>query len=98
MHDFGDYGGVGVQRPLLRAGGVAVVLPQLPGAIEDTLEHLDAVVLAPGRDIAPERYGQPPDELLAPTEPQRDRSSSYSCRPRSGAGCPYSACAGGCRC
>ena len=34
LHDFGDYGGVGVQRPLLLAGALPLTLPQLPDAIE----------------------------------------------------------------
>jgi putative glutamine amidotransferase len=72
MHDFGDYGAVGVQRPILDAGGLPLVLPQLPDAIDEALDRVDAVLLAPGRDIAPECYGQTPDPLLAPTEPQRD--------------------------
>ena len=72
LHDFGDYGGVGVQRPLLAAGGVPLTLPQLPEAISPTLDAIDAVLLAPGRDIEPQRYGQDPHALLADTEPQRD--------------------------
>jgi gamma-glutamyl-gamma-aminobutyrate hydrolase PuuD len=72
MHDFGDYGGVGVHRPLLAAGGLPVTLPQLRDAIAPALEAVDAVVLAPGRDIEPARYGQEPHSLLAATEPQRD--------------------------
>jgi putative glutamine amidotransferase len=72
LHDFGDYGGVGIQRPLLAAGGVPVTLPQLVDAIDASLEHVAGVVLAPGRDIDPARYGQEPDPLLAPTEPRRD--------------------------
>ena len=71
-HDFGDYGGVGIQRPLFDAGALPVTLAQLPEAIEDALDVIDALVLAPGRDIAPERYGQAPDPLLAATEPRRD--------------------------
>ena len=58
LHDFGDYGGVGVQRPLLLAGALPLTLPQLPDAIEPTLDRLDGIVLAPGRDIEPSRYGQ----------------------------------------
>jgi putative glutamine amidotransferase len=73
LHDFGDYGGVGVQRPLLAAGGLPVTLPQLPDAIEPALDAIDAVLLAPGRDIEPSRYGQEPHPLLAATEPQRDQ-------------------------
>jgi putative glutamine amidotransferase len=72
LHDFGDYGGVGVQRPLLAAGALPLTLPQLPEAVDEALEHVAAVVLAPGRDMDPTRYGQSPDPLLAPTEPRRD--------------------------
>ncbi len=72
LHDFGDYGGVGIQRPLFEAGAMPVMLAQLPEGIDAALELLDAVVLAPGRDVDPARYGQRPDPLLAPTEPQRD--------------------------
>ena len=72
VHDFGDYGGVGVHRPLLDAGGLPVALPQLVDAVGRVVEAVDAVVLAPGRDIDPVRYGQEPHALLAATEPQRD--------------------------
>jgi putative glutamine amidotransferase len=73
QHDFGDYGGVGVQRPVLAAGGMPMTLPQLPDAIEAMLDLADGVLLAPGRDMDPASYGQEPDPLLAPIEPQRDR-------------------------
>ena len=33
QHDFGDYGGVGMQRPLVAAGAVPVTLAQIPEAI-----------------------------------------------------------------
>ena len=72
VHDFGDYGGVGVHRPLLAAGGLPVALPQLVEAVDPVVETVDAIVLAPGRDIDPARYGQEPHSLLAATEPQRD--------------------------
>jgi putative glutamine amidotransferase len=72
QHDFGDYGGVGVQRPLLAAGGLPMTLPQLPEALDEMLDRVDGVLLAPGRDIAPGCYGQEPDPLLAATEPRRD--------------------------
>jgi putative glutamine amidotransferase len=61
-----------VQRPLLLAGGLPLTLPQLPDAIAPALQALDAIVLAPGRDIEPARYGQEPHPLLSATEPQRD--------------------------
>ena len=72
VHDFGDYGGVGVHRPLLGADGRPVALPQLVDAVGPVLDAVDAIVLAPGRDIEPSRYGQEPHSLLAATEPQRD--------------------------
>lgn len=73
FHDFGDYGGVGAQRPLLLCGALPVTLPQLHEVIQPALERIDGLVLAPGRDIDPGCYGQAPHELLAATEPQRDR-------------------------
>jgi putative glutamine amidotransferase len=72
LHDFGDYGGVGVQRPLHAAGALPLTLPQLPVAIDALLDAIDGLVLAPGRDIAPGRYGQEPHPLLAAIEPRRD--------------------------
>ena len=72
LHDFGDYGGVGVQRPLLMVGGLPLGLPQLGDAIEPALDALHGLLLAPGRDLEPQRYGQAPHPLLAATEPQRD--------------------------
>jgi gamma-glutamyl-gamma-aminobutyrate hydrolase PuuD len=73
FHDFGDYGGVGVPRPLVLAGAVPVLLPRVLDALDDTLDRLDGVVLAPGRDIEPSCYGAAPSPSLAPTEPERVR-------------------------
>ncbi len=72
LHDFGDYGGVGIQRPLVAAGAVPVTLAQIPEAIDDALDQVAGVVLAPGRDMDPASYGQAPDPLLAAIEPRRD--------------------------
>jgi putative glutamine amidotransferase len=72
VHDFGDYAGVGIQRPVLAAGGIPVTLAQLPSAVDATVELLDGLVLAPGRDIEPWRYGLDAGPLLAAVEPQRD--------------------------
>ena len=72
VHDFGDYAGVGVHRPLLDAGALPMALPQLVDAVGPVVDRVDAIVLAPGRDIEPARYGQEPHALLAATEPQRD--------------------------
>lgn len=88
LHDFGDYGGVGVQRPLLEAGGLPVTLAQLREGIDAALEELDAIVLAPGRDIEPECYGQERHPLLAPTEPRRDAFELELTRAALGRGLP----------
>ena len=37
QHDFGDYGGVGMQRPLVAAGAVPVTFAPIPEAIEEAL-------------------------------------------------------------
>ena len=72
LHDFGDYAGVGFQRPLALVGGVGLTLPRVNGHLEDALDVCDGILLGGGRDIDPARYGQEPTEHLAPTEPIRD--------------------------
>ncbi len=72
LHDFGDYAGVGFQRPLALVGGVGLALPRVDGHLEDALDACDGILLGGGRDIDPGRYGQEPTEHLAPTEPLRD--------------------------
>jgi len=72
FHDFGDYQGVGFQRPIALAGGVPFTLPRLAEALEDALDACDGIALGGGRDIDPSLFGQEPSELLAATEPRRD--------------------------
>jgi putative glutamine amidotransferase len=73
LHDFGDYGGVGFQRPVALAGGVPFVLSRLDGSfLDDALDACHGVLLGGGRDIEPQLFGQEPSEHLAPTEPLRD--------------------------
>jgi gamma-glutamyl-gamma-aminobutyrate hydrolase PuuD len=48
-----------------------VALPQPVEAIDPVLEAVDAIVLAPGRDIDPLRYGQESHSLLAATGSRR---------------------------
>jgi putative glutamine amidotransferase len=71
-HDFGDYQGVGFQRPLALAGGVPLILSRVEGALDETLDVVDAVVIGGGRDIDPGRYGQERHELLGELDPIRD--------------------------
>lgn len=73
LHDFGDYAGVGHQRPVALAGGVPLMLPRLGGAhLDDALDACDGVLLGGGRDIDPGRYGEEPHALLSTTDPLRD--------------------------
>jgi putative glutamine amidotransferase len=72
FHDFGDYQGVGFQRPIALAGGLPLILSRVDGSLDDVLDACDGIALAGGRDIDPRRYGQEPHEKLAATEPRRD--------------------------
>lgn len=73
FHDFGDYSGVGHQRPIALAGGVPLVLSRLNGEhLDDALDHVDAVAIGGGRDIQPHLYGQEPHETLGRIDPHRD--------------------------
>jgi putative glutamine amidotransferase len=72
FHDFGDYQGVGFQRPLVLAGAVPLTLSRVEGTIDDQLDVVDAVVIGGGRDIEPHRYGHEPHELLGKADPHRD--------------------------
>jgi putative glutamine amidotransferase len=72
LHDFGDYGSVGFQRPLALVGGVGVALARVEGHLDDALDVCDGILLGGGRDIDPRHYGQEPTEHLTPTEPHRD--------------------------
>ena len=72
FHDFGDYQGVGLQRPIALAGGLPFTLPRVNGYLGDVLDACDAIVLGGGRDIDPACYGQEPHERLSVTEPHRD--------------------------
>jgi len=72
LHDFGDYAGVGHQRPLALAGGVGFTLPRVDGYLDDALEACDGILFGGGRDIDPRRYGQDPTEHLGAIDPLRD--------------------------
>jgi putative glutamine amidotransferase len=72
LHDFGDYAGVGHQRPLALVGGVGLTLPRVDGHLDDALEVCDGVLLGGGRDIDPSRYGQEASQHLGTTDPRRD--------------------------
>lgn len=56
------------------AGGLPVLLPPLPGVIEQVLPRLDGLLLAGGPDLEPGRYGQPPGPRTQPPSRERDEA------------------------
>jgi putative glutamine amidotransferase len=62
-------------RSIQRAGGVAVMLPPDPAAIDDPsviLDRIDGLVMAGGSDIDPASYGADPHPTVGTTWPERD--------------------------
>jgi putative glutamine amidotransferase len=56
-----------------RAGGLAMVVPPLPGpAIPALLDRVDGICLSGGPDVHPDAYGAEPHPELGPTEPRLD--------------------------
>lgn len=53
-----DQLGQSYTRAIVQAGGIAVIIPNVPmGSVEDLLAPLDGLVLTGGRDVAPAQYG-----------------------------------------
>lgn len=57
---------------VLAAGGLPVLLPPLPGLIEQLLPRLDGLLLAGGPDVDPHRYGEQPGPQTQPPSVERD--------------------------
>ncbi len=55
-----------------RAGGAPLIVPALPGAAEEVLGSVDALVVAGGSDVDPGAYGADPHPLLGEVRPDRD--------------------------
>lgn len=56
---------------VIAAGGVPVLLPPMPEAAA-AVDRLDAVVLAGGPDVEPQRYGAAPHDRTGAPRPERD--------------------------
>lgn len=66
-------------RQISGAGGLAMIVPPLPeDATEDDareiLARIDGLIIAGGRDVEPNRYGQEPHPLAQSPRPDRDGS------------------------
>jgi gamma-glutamyl-gamma-aminobutyrate hydrolase PuuD len=61
---------------VVRAGGLPVVLPPLPGRVDRVLGRLDGLILAGGPDVDPARYGAEPDPNSQPPSPVRDEAET----------------------
>jgi len=72
FHEFGDYLGVGFQRPVALAGGIPVMFSRLVESINDVLDVCGGLLLPGGRDIIPSHYGHEAHETLGTTDPGRD--------------------------
>ena len=58
---------------IARAGGLAMVVPPLPGpAIPELLDRVDGICLSGGPDLHPDAYGAEAHAELGPTEPRLD--------------------------
>lgn len=58
------------------AGGLPVLLPALPGLIEEVLPRLDGLLIAGGPDVDPARYGAEPGPNTQPPSRVRDAAES----------------------
>jgi putative glutamine amidotransferase len=72
--DYGDYLGVALSRPLLRAGALPLLLPYLEDAGDRAaaLDRTGGLLLGFGRDIDPARYGAGPHPALTAVSRHRD--------------------------
>jgi gamma-glutamyl-gamma-aminobutyrate hydrolase PuuD len=54
------------------SGGSCLLLPAVPGEVDDLLDVLDGLVITGGADVDPEQYGQSAHAASGPFRPDRD--------------------------
>jgi putative glutamine amidotransferase len=59
---------------IVRAGGVPVLLPPIPGVIAAAADRLDGLLIAGGPDVDPARYGQERGPDTQPSVGDRDQA------------------------
>ena len=69
-----DLLGAAYADAVVDAGGAPVLLPPSPATALDVLPALDAVVLAGGADLDPQRYGADRDPATGPPRADRDEA------------------------
>jgi gamma-glutamyl-gamma-aminobutyrate hydrolase PuuD len=61
-------------RAVERAGGRALLVPPTSGAVDETLDALDGLLLSGGNDVDPASYGADAHRQTAGVDPNRDRA------------------------
>jgi gamma-glutamyl-gamma-aminobutyrate hydrolase PuuD len=61
-------------RSVAEAGGRPLLIPPVDGAVDETLEALDGLIVSGGADIDPEAYGADKHPETVLTFPERDRA------------------------
>jgi putative glutamine amidotransferase len=75
-------------RAVESGGGLPIVVPPAPGAAEQVVGRLDALVLTGGADVDPARYGRAPHPETRLADPARDRSELELAAAAGAAGLP----------
>ena len=70
-----DYLPSDYSRAVAAAGGIPVLIPLIPGVVEELASRLDGFVLCGSpSDVDPARYGRPRDPEVKTVHPERDET------------------------
>lgn len=70
-----DYISTDYAIAVIAAGGIPVLIPNIPDAskITEVLDHIDGLLISGGADVDPSVYGEYPKSYCGPSVQQRDR-------------------------